>query len=41
MPPHADWLQALAQQLPPAVQVVAVDAACLLPMRLVPKCYEK
>lgn len=41
VPPDADALQALAAALPPGVQVVAVDAACLLPMRLVRKCYEK
>lgn len=34
-------MQALARELPPAVQLAAVDTACLLPMRLVRKAHEK
>jgi hypothetical protein len=41
VPPDADALQGLAAALPPGVQLAAVDAACLLPMRLVRKCHEK
>lgn len=33
--------QALAEQLPELVPLVAVDTACALPMRLVKKCHEK
>lgn len=41
VPPESAWLQQLARQLPLTVQLVAVDTACVLPMRLVPKCHEK
>jgi hypothetical protein len=41
VPPDADWLEALAQQLPPGRGLWAVDTACVVPMQLVKKAYER
>lgn len=41
VPPHSNWLLALREELPGGVPLVAVDAACVLPMRLVRTCHEK
>lgn len=41
VPPHSTWLLALNHELPADVPLVAVDTACLLPMRLVRACHEK
>ncbi|KAK9842891.1 hypothetical protein WJX74_003996 [Apatococcus lobatus] len=41
VPPDAQWLQDLKQQLPEEVPVWAVDTACVVPMRLLGKSYEK
>jgi hypothetical protein len=41
VPPDSTWLSALAQQLPPGRGLWAVDAACVVPMQLVGKAYER
>lgn len=41
VPPHSGWLLALSAALPPSVHLAAVDAACVLPLRLVRSCHEK
>lgn len=41
VPPEADWLQALAQQLAGGRGLWAVDTACVVPMQLSKRAYER
>jgi hypothetical protein len=40
-PPETTWAQRLADELPVAVALWAVDTACIVPMNLVTKRYER